>query len=197
MRSELIVLQNSSQQTRSSATVKTPFVQCRAIRHSGTSHLLSSTAPLRLYKQANKRTNKQTLLLYWRRQPIVKTRHSPQWLSTNCTVAVQELCQISVSHSGDEDPLFGDVTLSFRVSVPRRFEGAKRLHMQEFRGPKIHHLKTEAPNAFETSPNTLSHLAIPAISRSLLTSAHQPQELTSVESLSHHSVLRTKSPSAL
>jgi hypothetical protein len=52
--SEVIALQNSSQQTQSSATVKTPFGQCRAIRHSGTSHSLSSTAPLRLYKQTNK-----------------------------------------------------------------------------------------------------------------------------------------------
>jgi len=195
--SKVIVLENSSQQTRRSATVKAPFVQCRAIRHSGTSDPLCSSKPLRF-------TNKQTNTVVVPETPAncqyCVTRHSPQLLSTDFTVAEKELCQICFPHWWRGSAL-RRCDIEFQGSVSRLFEGAKRLYMQEFRGPKKHHLKTEALNAFEmwpnTKPQTLSHLAIPASSRSLLTSAHQPQELTSAKSLSYHLVLQTKPPSAL
>ena len=115
--SEVIVLKNSSQQTRRSATVKAPFVQCRAIRHSGTSDALSSSKPLRF---TNKQTNKQTLLLYRRRQPIANAV-SPDIRRTCWAPTLQSLsknCARFVSHIGDEDLLFGDVTLSSKVVFP-------------------------------------------------------------------------------
>jgi hypothetical protein len=122
--SEVIVLQNSSQQTRSSATVKTPFVQC-------TVALLIHSLAQRLYDCINEQTNKQSNKHCCCTGDAGQLPRRSDWALT-----VQSLRQISVSHSGDKDPLLGDVTLSSRVSVLRRFEGAKRFRMQEFIRPK-------------------------------------------------------------